>query len=37
MLGLLFGISKTVVTPPATAERLPVLRFSFFVFPGSLK
>ena len=29
MLGLLLGISKTEVIPPATAAKLTVLRFSF--------
>src|SRR6266849_9696429 len=37
VVGLVFGISNTAVTPPSTAEREPVSRSSFWVSPGSRK
>ena len=37
VLGLVFGISKTAVTPPSTAARLPLSRSSFASRPGSRK
>jgi len=35
--GLVFGISNTAVTPPATAARLPVSKSSLCSNPGSRK
>ena len=35
--GLVFGISKTAVIPPATAALLPEFKSSVSVEPGSLK
>ncbi len=35
VLGFVFGISNTAVTPPITAARLPVSRSSLWVRPGS--
>src|SRR5690606_3148395 len=35
--GLVFGISKTAVTPPSTAAREPDSRSSLWVLPGSRK
>ena len=35
--GFVFGMSNTVVTPPAAAAIVPVLKSSFHVIPGSLK
>ena len=37
MGGDVLGISNTEVTPPNTADLLPLSKFSFFVLPGSLK
>ena len=37
VVGLVFGISKTAVTPPATAARDPVNRSSLCSGPGSRK
>ena len=35
--GLVFGISRTQVTPPQRADRDPVEKVSFWVIPGSRK
>src|SRR5258708_3999500 len=37
VVGLVFGISNTAVTPPSTAAGEPVSRSSFWVSPGSRK